>query len=218
LISGRKFKDVTEMDLAIDAILKDLPKEEELITKEESKIREENSDLRSNITLLESKVEDLNSRLMKAVKLGERIDRQRLDEAKKAEGRISELEALVSEKDSEVDRQKALAEEASKLVEEKELEIYKRDKVVGLSNSRGLIRDMEGYHSQAAVDELVEEKGLTTLMDPGLQGMRDTLGKGKTGKGMRIEEDSTKKKPNSGKRVAGHQMSELATLSGIHRN
>lgn len=216
------FKDLDEAKEALKTCLSDLPSSEDIVTKEESKVREENAELRGKITLLEGKVDELGVKLQKAVTLGERIEEQRIGENEEAREEISELQAKLEEA---IDQSKAGQAEAKKLQEEidslketHEVELYKRDKVVGFTNGRELIGLMESVHDRAGVDEFVEERGLREMADPELARMRRNFQKGKTSDAaMRMEED-VKEKPRDKRDVLGNDMSEMVALAGIpHR-
>ena len=208
----RDFESLDDVRGALKIFLSELPDAEDIVTKEEVGFREENLKLKGNITLLEGKVEKLKDKVQKAVKLGERIEQQRISEAEEAGEAILNLKEKV--------REFASKEEAFEdLIEAKEFEIYKRDKVAGFTNGRELLGLMESVHDRAGVDDTVGEKGLRVVSDPGLQRMRESLGKGKTGSGMRIEEEQV----DRGNAVAqvdelGNDMSKLAALAGIHKN
>lgn len=219
---NRKFDDIKDVEDALETMISELPKAEEIVTKEEAKIREESAELRGNITLLESKVEELQDKLRKAVTLGQRIDEQRVNEVSEANDRIDELEKKLGEATEEAELAKAEAKSeinrATKLVEEAQLEVYKRDKVVGLTNGRELIGLMESVHDRAGVDDIVGERGLMVVADPELQRMRESLGKGKTGKSVRLEEEVDKQKRKHRIDELGNDISHLAALAGIPGN
>lgn len=215
---NRDFEDIKDVEEALNTMISELPRVDDIVTKEDAKIREENVELRGNIGLLESKVEELNSKLRKAVTLGQRIDEQRINETSEMSDKISELEKMLEEANEVAESAKTeaneVAENARKLVENAELEVYKRDKVVGLTNGRRLIGLMESIHDRAGVDELVDKQGSTVVEDPELQRMRYNLSKGKTGSGIRLEEELDK--PNKKKTdELGNDVSSLARLAGI---
>lgn len=215
---NRNFDDIKDVEDALNTIISELPSADEIVTKEEAKTREENVELRGNIALLESKVEELNVKLRKAVTLGQRIDDQRVKDTSEMSDRISELEKSLEEAIEVAELAKSEANEATenarKLVEDAELEVYKRDKVVGLTNGRELIGLMESVHDRAGVDELVGKNGLTEVRDPVLQRMRNKLGKGKTGDGVRLEEERDRPKDKR-KDELGNDISHQARLAGI---
>jgi chromosome segregation ATPase len=218
---GRKFEDLEEAKKALEICLSELPKSEDVVTKEESKVREENAELRGKITLLEGKVDELSDKLQKAVTLGQRIDSQRIAEVEEANEEISSLESELKEAVDQKEAAESKFEEARRefdnLMEEKELANYKLEKVAGLTNGRELIGLMESVHDRAGVDEMVEKRGLREVADPELQRMRESLGKGRTGKSMRIEEEATAE-PTKSVDELGNDMFELVTLAGIPGN
>jgi len=218
LMKGRKFENLKEVDEALDAIISDLPESDSFVGKEDVKIREENAELRGKITLLESKVEELSGNLRKAGMLGERIDEQRIKEVGEANEKIEELERELEEMREDVSTAKsdakAVRDEAKKLVEDAELEVYKRDKVVGYTNGRELIGLMENIHDRDVVDDVVGKNGLTGMRDPELQRMRESLFKGKTSKTMQLDESSQKPKIVK-KDEFGNDMAEMVKLAGI---
>jgi hypothetical protein len=215
LLGGKKFESSEDAISTLDVLLKDLP-EGEMVKKEEAKLGEENAELRGKITLLESKVEELSDKLLKAVKLGERIDEQRRAELDEADSKISELEQGVKDAINEANEAKLNAKEivesANKELEDANLKVYKLEKVARFTNGRELMTLMEDIHDRSRVDALISERGLTEMGDPDLQRMRKSLGKGQVNSKPIVEEKTPKKRFITG---LGHDVSEMITLAGI---
>ena len=215
LLEGKKFESSEDAISTLDVLLKDLP-EGEMVKKEEAKLSEENAELRGKITLLESKVEELSDKLLKAVKLGERIDEQRRTELDEADSKISELEQSVKNAINEANEAKLNAKEivesANKELEDANLKVYKLEKVARFTNGRELMTLMEDIHDRSRVDALISERGLTEIGDPDLQRMRKSLGKGQVNSKAIVEEKTPKKRFIT---ELGHDVSEMITLAGI---
>lgn len=221
LLRGRDFNNSKEIDESIEIILKDLPSSEDTIPKVESEIREENAELRSSVTLLEGKVEELESKLKRASELGQRIDQQRVREVQEAQDKISTLEGSLGEAKLELDEARDLLQEteenARKKIDEANVEIYKREKVGAFTNGRELLALMESVKDKATVDNIVEQKGLGTMLDPSLETMRRSLSKGKTDSNALFEDkNGVNSYGKAGVRNEfGYSMEELADLAGI---
>lgn len=217
LMQGRDFETLKEADAALDAILKDYPKADDVVTKEEAKTRVENAELRGQIALLESKVEELEAKTLKAMKLNERIDEQRRVSIEEADKQVSEMADALEQAQLEVKKAQEmvlLAEsKAQRDVEAAHLRVYKLEKVVGLPNGRKLLGLMESVQDREAVDRIVAEEGVTRMSDPELERMKQIV-KGRFSKGMQLEED-TRKSGGSKLNELGQDMDDLAVLSGI---
>ena len=94
------------------------------------------------------------------------------------------------------------------------LESYKRDKVEKFVNSRKLLATLENVTDRKLVDELVEDGGLTEVGNPELQRMRESLGKGKIGTKVIVEESP----PKNVKNELGQDINEMVSLAGIPIN
>jgi len=215
MLQKQDFDSKGEVEEAVKTALAEAPNADSVVDENEVKLREENMELRGKIALLESKVEELRDKSLKAAKLSERIEQQRIQEAEEATAQMSFLEDQISRLSEAADRAKSeLREERdewSGRLEESELEVYKRDKVVGFTNGRQLLGQLEGISDRTVVDELVESNGTRTMMDPTLQAMRASQAKGRTGTGMHLEE-SGEKKP---KRRIAHDVDEFAPMDEI---
>jgi hypothetical protein len=204
LLKGKKFESKEEVDETLKAVLADLPGEDEnddRVSAEEAKLREDNAELRGEVTLLSSKVEDLNSKLQKAAKLGERIDEQRKAAALRAE-------------EAEEAKEKA-QKQLEDLKEAHELSVYKHDRVVGLTNGRELLALMEDVNSKAAVDRLVREKGSREIADGELRTMTQSLKRGIGERSQSLTEDKPAKQPALSKADTGLEEDEMLELAGV---
>ena len=185
LLKGASFETTEEIDEKIEAILADLPKPEEgQVSEEEARYREENAELKGSISLLEDRVDQLTEKLRKAGELATRIDGQRVAAERDAEGLIEAREAAereLQEAKAEMEQRVRAAEElAEEVKREREIEIYKREKVAGLTNGRELLGLMEGIDSEAVVDRLVEQRGERGMRDSELERMREELARGRS--------------------------------------
>lgn len=195
LIGKREFETLEEADEVVDTILSDLPAD--AVSRDEIGIREENAELKGKIALLEGKVDDLNSGLVRAKKLGERLDEQRIDEVSAANEKVAELEDLLER--TKAEHEMAMDAKEEEIVEVKskrsQLDAYKLEKVAGLANGRQLFGLLESVNDEAEVDKLVLEKGSVGVGDPMLEQMRQSIhqGKGSIGTKVRLEEDSDEK-------------------------
>jgi len=219
LVSGRSFASAQQAEEAVDAILRDLPDADEVVSKEEAATRVENAELKSHITLLESKVDELKDKVAKVHKLNERIDEQRVEEVAKAKQLAEAAETRLSDALSEVAQAKAeAAEEAGSIrreLEEARMQIYKLDKVAGLPNGRELLGLMESVQDRAVVDRLVAKRGVSEIGDPNLRAVREHVmaqRKGMMSDMHRLEESTANVKVQN---ELGHNMAEMAILAGI---
>ena len=206
LVKPKECDSLEELNEKIEVVIADLPEVDDddgRVTEEEAGMRETVAQLEGEKTLLESKVDELTAKLKKAVVLGERIDEQR----GAASLRVEELE---KERDEAVAR--------ATLAEEKlGLEVYKHEKVVGLTNGRELLALMEDVTSKAAVDKVVKSRGATEIADGELATMRDKLFRGiSDAAGMRQELTEDNKPPSGQKKDdLGNDMDEMRQLAGI---
>ena len=178
LLKGKQFESREDAQNTLDAILSELPEvdmDDGRVSEDEAKLREDNAELKGEVALLSGKVDDLKVKTQKAVKLGERIDEQRIAAMRRAEDAEQALEDV--EKKLEV------------LQEQSEMDIYKYKKVAGLTNSGELLALMEGVCSKAAVDRLVHEKGSRDIADGELRTMRESLRRGVSEPRQTLTED-----------------------------
>lgn len=219
LMLNRTFENVKEVQVALDAILEDLPAADDVVSKDEARVREENAELRGKIALLESKVDELEGRVLKASKLAERIDEQRIAEVKEANEKIAEVEDLLEEAQAKAEkaeeRIRTIQESSNRRVEEAKLQAYKLEKVAGLPNGRELLGLMENVQDRSVVDELVEKRGVRRMADESLNQMLDRVKKGKTGSRMRLEEEGEERHNRKRINELGQDMDELSVLAGI---
>ena len=206
LVKVEECETLDDLKEKLKAVMKDLPEVEDddgRIPEEEAGLREDVAKLEGEKALLESKVGELKDKLRKAITLGERIDEQR-DTASLRAG--------------DLERDNAEAVEKARLAEEKlELEVYKHDKVVGLTNGRELLSLMEDMTSKVAVDRVVKSKGSTEVSDGDLNAMRKNLFKGISDNGG-VQELTEDNKPPARSRKQddlGNDMGEMRTLAGI---
>ena len=219
MMKGREFSSIKEVDETLKAVFDDLPNKEDIVTKEEAETRVENADLRGQIALLESKVEEMNVKAKKAVKLGQRIDEQRISELEEATSAIEELEAKLAE--ARADAVTAQSEANNSVVvineelEAERLKVYKLEKVAGLPNGRELLGLMETVQDRRVVDELVKKSGRQQMRDPLLNQMIKNQ-KGKVSDNLILNEEDLDSGPNpSDVTSMGYDMDEMAALSGI---
>ncbi|MDD5510972.1 MAG: hypothetical protein PHI12_09180 [Dehalococcoidales bacterium] len=219
LMLNRTFENVKDVQVALDAILEDLPAADDVVSKDEARVREENAELRGKIALLESKVDELEGRVLKASKLAERIDEQRIAEVKEANEKIAEVEDLLEEAQAKAEkaeeRIRTIQESSNRRVEEAKLQAYKLEKVAGLPNGRELLGLMENVQDRSVVDELVEKRGVRRMADESLNQMLDRVKKGKTGSRMRLEEEGEERHNRKRINELGQDMDELSVLAGI---
>lgn len=203
LLKDKKFDSKERVDEALEAILSDMPvpdPDDGRVSESEAKLREDNAELEGKVTLLKSKVDELDSRTKKAVKLGERIDEQRVAATRRAE-------------DAEEAQERAEGELKS-LSESAALAIYKHKRVVGLTNGGSLLALMEDITSKAAVDKLVQEKGSKGIADGELRDMTEHLKRGVTERPQELTEDKPASRMNvpseADTGLPGNEMLELA--------
>ena len=124
---------------------------------------------------------------------------------------------------AELDAARRLVEQAEsgakRRIEEAEIEVYKRDKVVGLPNGRQLLGEMTEVRDRKVVDEMVEKRGVSEVGDSELRSMREKLFRGKTGEGIRLEEEE---RPREHKEETSHNpnlgdMQSWRALAGISK-
>jgi hypothetical protein len=165
LVKVQDCKSLDEVKEKLEAVMSDLPEvDDNSVSEEEVEYRENSARLEGTVALLEGKVDELRAKLQKSVKLAERIDEQYVAATLRAD-----------EADAEKDKAIENLEEASNLLK---VEVYKRDKVVGLSNGRALFDLLEGVSSTREVDRVVKSKGATSVSDGMLEEMRQSLKKG----------------------------------------
>lgn len=182
VMNGTAFDTEDELKEALDAVIGDLPKAEEIVTEKDALLREDNAKLNGQVAMLNSKMEDLKVKLDQAVKLGKRIEEQRLKDNEDLLKEIDELELKI---------QASSVVEASlrDQLEESKSQNYKLDKVAGLSNGRKLLSLMESVRDPRVVDKIVAEQGgLNSMSDPMLEEMRKSI-KGKQHSKTRLEEN-----------------------------
>jgi len=204
LVSKQQFAGLDDAKEKLAAILADLPErtDEGMVSEEEAELREENAAMREKVSLLTERVEKLDAKLKKAVEVGMEADSQRQD----AESRVEEAEK---------ERDNAL-EEATNAEAKLELEVYKHDKVVGLSNGRELLGLMEDITSRAAVDRLVTKDGVKDVSERRLADARKSLQRG-------VGERQEKEQLNEGVRASrspkkddlGNDMGLMKRLAGV---
>jgi len=211
LVKKAKFDGLDDAKEKLAAILSDLPErtDENFVSREEAELREENAAMKEKVSLLSERVNSLDSKLRRAVEVGDELDAQRVD----AEARAHELEEQLKETSSKVDSMKGQLEEADKMLE---LEAYKRDKVAGMPNGRELSSLLEDITSKDKVDELVAKRGYREVSSQELAEARKTLARGA---GERQEEErplaegTVSTRPTSDD--LGNDMSFMKRLAGV---
>ncbi len=169
LVDVKKFDKLEDLEEAVDSLIDQMPGSEnsDFISKSEMGLREENMNLQSKVSLLSEEIKGLNSRLLKAVELGERIDHERENEALRANNAEADLSELKESHKEEVSSLKEDIDSARKEAKDTKLELYKRDRVVKLSNGGKLLGLLEHTDSKGAVDEILAKSGGVSAMSDG---------------------------------------------------
>ena len=226
LLKGHDFDSIKEVDEAISAIETDLPDTDSFVTQEEVEYIRENAELKGEITLLENKVEELQGKVVKVVKLSERIDGQRREIEESADEQISAVKArLSSEYGSKIakleDDVRLLTEEKMRLgqrLSESDLEVYKLGKVAHFTNGRELLGLLEGVTDRNTVDKLVGKNGAREFRDASLNAMRrqkSSVSKNTSLGDKRDLHESNVSNVYADRDEFGHSMSEMVALAGI---
>lgn len=191
LFKGVEIQSEDDADERLDTILAELPKPqatEQVDSEQLIALREEKARLSTRVASLEERADDLVERLKEAKLIGEKLDARRQD----AEERVRELEEAL-------ETAQAAATTATKIAEDVQsktsLEVYKHEKVAGLTNSRELLALMEGLTDRAKVDELVERRGTKVVSDAALEAARRSIGRGHVGADSELlAEDGAKRR------------------------
>lgn len=217
LFDGREFESLEIMNEAISSVLKDMSSEL-VVPAKEAQLMEENAKLKGEVTLLESKVDDLRDRVERAVKLGERVETQRIEAIDEANSEIDRLNSMLEEANIELaeekSRAKKIQEDAEKAVNDAKCEVYKLNKVVGFTNGRKMIELMESVTDSKVVDVLVENLGVKKMQDPMLEEMRSRKPRGKVSNDNMVFEDYTSEDAGSFDDL-GQSIEEMARMAGI---
>jgi hypothetical protein len=217
LFEGREFESLDVMNEAISSVLKDM-NSDVVVPAKEAQLMEENAKLKGEVTLLESKVDDLKEKVERAVKLGERVETQRIEAIEEANSEIDRLNSLLEEATlslaEEKSNAKKIQEDAERSVRDAESKVYKLNKVVGFTNGRKMIELMESVTDSKVVDVLVENLGVKKMQDPMLEDMRTRVLKGKVSRDNMVFEDYSSSDVSALDEL-GNDMDEMARLVGI---
>lgn len=189
LFKGVPIASIEDADTRLGTILGQLPPPPQPVAEDSealSALREENARLSTRAANLEERMADLNDRLKEAKQIGEKLDARR----QIAEERVQTLEGQLTEATATAEEATALAEEVQGKAA---LDLYKHEKVAGLSNSRELLALMEGIADRAKVDELVARRGTTMVSDAELEQARKAVGRGHVGARSELNEEEARR-------------------------
>jgi hypothetical protein len=196
-----------------------MPSPDTTVSIAEAKFMEENASLKGEIALLESKVEELSEKVVKAVKLGERVEQQRITAIEEANSEIERLSSLLEDSRVELESEKATAkmikEEAEIKVRDAKVQVYKLEKVAPFTNGRKMLQLMESITDTKVVDELVENLGVKGMRDPMLEGMRKKHQKGLVSDANILFEEDGSTRHETSRDEFGNTMADYAALAGI---
>lgn len=215
LFKGVEIESIQDADDRLGTILSQLPSAPEVKkedTEEMTALREEKMRFEVRVAALEERAVDLSERLKEAKLIGEKLD----DRRKISEERVRELEKKLEEAVTQRSEAVKLAEE---IKSHSELNIYKHNKVAGLTNSRELLVLMEGLSDRTSVDELVAKRGTTMVSDAALEQARKKAGRGHVGSDSELTEEDRRspgaiveKDPVFG--MIGTSLDEASRLAG----
>ena len=204
--------DEVELDARLEAILGDLPGAEDgYVSREEAELRESVARLEGQLSEAESKVAELSEKMRRAETLVKRADAQ-----------VGQLRDQLAEAEEQRTSAVQDAEEAQRKLAESEerhgLELYKRDKVAGLSNGRELLSLLEAVQDRGGVDRVVELRGSRTMRDGELEAMRHSVAglSGEPGAGPIVEDEKPRGAGISGDpNVLGLSWEDQCKLAGV---
>jgi len=215
LFKGVEIESIQDADDRLGTILSQLPSAPEVKkedTEEMTALREEKMRFEVRVAALEERAVDLSKRLKEAKLIGEKLD----DRRKISEERVRELEKKLEEAVTQRSEAVKLAEE---IKSHSELNIYKHNKVAGLTNNRELLVLMEGLSDRTSVDELVAKRGTTMVSDAALEQARKKAGRGHVGSDSELTEEDRRspgaiveKDPVFG--MIGTSLDEASRLAG----
>jgi hypothetical protein len=217
LFEGKEFDSLEIMNEAISSVLKDMHSDV-VVPAKEAQLMEENAKLKGEVTLLESKVDELKEKVERAVKLGERVETQRIEAVEEADSEIERLNGLLEEATvglaNEKSKAKKIQEDAEQSIKNAESKVYKLEKVAGFTNGRKMLELMESITDSKVVDKMVDGLGVKKMQDPMLESVRSRNLKGKVSNDNMVFEDYSSEDVGTLDEL-GNDMDEMARLVGI---
>ena len=211
---------------ALQARLEDVASEyDDILTERQQRVQDvheaEIGELRERIAELEGTVEELESEIDASTESAETSEdrlRESLEGIMRKHG--SETDDLRNQLREAVDTAngyRSLLEQEQGKLQHAQVDAYKSRRVSGHTNSSKLLSLLEGVDNENAIDAIVSENGTKNIGASDLQGLRESLKRGKSNPAAMTEEVTAAPSVFRDPMMGGMSANQILELSGIKR-
>lgn len=211
---------------ALQARLEDIANEyDAILTERQQRAQDvheaEVGELRERIAELESTVEELEAEIEASTESAETSEdrlRESLENiARKHSSEMDDLRSQLREAVDTANGYRNLLEQAQGKAQSAQVEAYKARRVSGHTNSSKLLSLLEGVDNENAIDAIVSENGTKNIGASDLQGLRESLKRGKSNPAAMNEEVTAAPSVFRDPMLGGMSANQILELSGIKR-
>ena len=211
---------------ALQARLEDVASEyDDILTERQQRVQDvhaaEIGELRERIAELEGTIEELESEIDASTESAETSEdrlRESLEGIMRKHG--SETDDLRNQLREAVDTAngyRSLLEQEQGKLQHAQVDAYKSRRVSGHTNSSKLLSLLEGVDNENAIDAIVSENGTKNIGASDLQGLRESLKRGKSNPAAMTEEVTAAPSVFRDPMMGGMSANQILELSGIKR-
>ena len=211
---------------SLQARLEDVASEyDDILTERQQRVQDvheaEIGELRERIAELEGTVEELESEIDASTESAETSEdrlRESLEGIMRKHG--SETDDLRNQLREAVDTAngyRSLLEQEQGKLQHAQVDAYKSRRVSGHTNSSKLLSLLEGVDNENAIDAIVSENGTKNIGASDLQGLRESLKRGKSNPAAMTEEVTAAPSVFRDPMMGGMSANQILELSGIKR-
>jgi hypothetical protein len=211
---------------ALQARLEDVATEyDTILTERQQRTQDvheaEIGELRERIAELEGEVEELEAEIEASTESAETSE-DRLREslegiARKHTSEIDDLRSQLREAVDTANGYRNLLEQEQDKTQSAQVDAYKARRVSGHTNSSKLLSLLEGVQNENAIDAIVSENGTKNIGASDLQGLRESLKRGRSNPAAMMEEVTAAPSVFRDPMLGGMSANQILELSGIKR-
>lgn len=209
---------------ALQARLEDVASEyDDILTERQQRVQDvheaEIGELRERIAELEGTVEELESEIDASTESAETSE-DRLRESlegimRKHASETDDLRNQLREAVDTANGYRSLLEQEQGKLQHAQVDAYKSRRVSGHTNSSKLLSLLEGVDNENAIDAIVSENGTKNIGASDLQGLRESLKRGKSNPAAMTEEVTAAPSVFRDPMMGGMSANQILELSGV---